>query len=32
VGIFIPIILLYQTCGYIVFRGKVGGTREATSA
>jgi len=32
VGIFIPIILTYQTYGYIVFRGKVGGTREATSA
>jgi cytochrome bd ubiquinol oxidase subunit II len=32
VGIFIPIILTYQMYGYVVFRGKVGGTREATSA
>ena len=32
VGIFVPIILIYQTYGYIVFRGKVGGTRGATSA
>jgi cytochrome bd ubiquinol oxidase subunit II len=32
VGIFVPIILIYQTYGYIVFRGKVGRTREATSA
>src|SRR4029077_15532090 len=31
-GIFIPLTLTYQTYGYIVFRGKVSGTREATSA
>jgi cytochrome bd ubiquinol oxidase subunit II len=31
-GVFVPIILTYQTYGYIVFRGKVGARREATSS
>jgi cytochrome bd ubiquinol oxidase subunit II len=31
-GVFVPIILTYQTYGYIVFRGKVAAGREATSS
>jgi cytochrome d ubiquinol oxidase subunit II len=31
-GVFVPIILTYQTYGYIVFRGKVGAREEATSS
>ena len=31
VGIFVPIILVYQTYAYIVFRGKVGPAKEATA-
>jgi cytochrome d ubiquinol oxidase subunit II len=31
-GLFVPIILTYQTYGYIVFRGKVAAGREATSS
>jgi len=31
VGIFVPIILIYQTYAYIVFRGKVGPAEEATA-
>jgi cytochrome d ubiquinol oxidase subunit II len=31
-GVFVPIILTYQTYGYIVFRGKVGASEEATSS
>ena len=31
-GVFVPIILTYQTYGYVVFRGKVGAGREAMSS
>ena len=31
-GVFVPIILTYQTYGYVVFRGKVGAREEATSS
>ena len=31
-GVFVPIILAYQTYGYIVFRGKVAGRGEVTSS
>jgi cytochrome bd ubiquinol oxidase subunit II len=32
VGVFVPIILTYQTYGYVVFRGKVAAGEEVTSS